>query len=127
MSTSKKVILGLFTIAPLIFLMVYFVLFFTLFVNVASMDLHPHDLPPDEVPLFLQSFVPMMVMMFIAVGSGFILMIYYIVLISKNPSFDSTQRIMWVLIVVFTSTIGQIAYFIVEVWPDKAENIPAQQ
>ncbi|MBL6446953.1 PLDc N-terminal domain-containing protein [Fulvivirga sp. 29W222] len=123
MSTSKKVILGLFTILPLILLMVYFIFFFMFFINIASHEMHK-DILPEEFPLFLQSFIPMMILMFMAVSSGFILMIYYIILISKNRSFDSTQRIIWVLIVVFTSTIGQIAYFIVEVWPDKPDSRP---
>ena len=127
MSTSKKIILGLFTVLPLILFLGYFILFFTFFINMASKEMHHQNISPDEFPLFLQSFIPMMVLMFVAIFSGFILMILYIILISKNKSFDSTQRIMWVLIVVFTSTIGQIAYFIIEIWPDKPAGHIAQQ
>lgn len=118
MSTSKKIILGIFTVLPLVFGFLYFILFFSFFINITSGNIHP-DLNEEQIPQFLQSFAPMFVMLFIAIIIGFVLLIYYLVHISNNHRLDSSQRLLWVLIIVFTSTIGQVAYFILEVWPDK--------
>lgn len=126
MSTSKKIILALFTILPLILFLIYFILFFSFFIKMASQGIHHDDLTADAMPLFLQSFLPMIILMFVAIVTGVGLMIYYIIHISNNKSFDSTQRLMWILIVVFTNAIGQIAYFIMEVWPDKPIKEPHQ-
>lgn len=124
MSTTKKVILGIFTILPALLLIFYIVMFFSFFFNVAVNKMqHAPEVSSNEIPIFLESLIPMFVMMFVAGITGLALMIYYIIHISKNQKFDSTQRLLWILIIVFTNTIGQIVYFILEVWPQK----PAEQ
>lgn len=118
MSTPKKVLLGILTVLPLFLGLLYFILFFVFFINTAADRMHDPDIRPDEFPFLLGSFVPMMVLMLVAVVIGFALMIYYLIHISNNRKFDSTQRLLWILIVIFASTIGQIVYYIMEVWPD---------
>lgn len=120
MNSSKKIILGIFTVLPLVLTLFYIVLFFAFFFEVAVEKIHhePGDLH-NEMPHFLQSFFPMMVMIFVAIIIGIILMVYYLVHVSNNHKFDSTQKLLWVLIIIFTNTIGQIAYFILEVWPER--------
>lgn len=119
MNTSKKIILGLFTILPLVFGLLYFILFFSYFINITSGSIQNPDFSEEQIPQFLQSFAPIFIMLFLAIIIGFVLLIYYLVHISNNHRLDSSQRLLWVLIIVFTSTIGQVAYFILEVWPNR--------
>lgn len=121
MPLIKKIFLGIFTILPALFALLYGIIFFSFFFEMVLENPHYPDDTHNNFPEFIQSFFPMAIMIFVAALAGFALMIYYIVHISKNEKFDTVQRLLWILIIVFTHTLGQIVYFILEIWPSNPE------
>lgn len=116
MSKTKKVILGIFTILPAIFVLFYAVAFASFFFHTLIENAHHPDDFEQHFPSFIQSFFPWFIMVFVAGFTSFILMIYYIVHVARNVKFDTTQRLLWIFIILFTTTLGQIIYFIMEIW-----------
>ncbi len=45
------------------------------------------------------------------------IMIYYIVHANNNPNNDSGKKIMWIIILIFVSSIGCVVYYFVEILP----------
>lgn len=56
----------------------------------------------------------LMMIIFLLLGIiGFVLWIWALISAIQNPALDSTMRIIWVLVIVFTGFIGAIVYLIV--------------
>ncbi|UII21746.1 hypothetical protein [Fulvivirga ligni] len=118
MNKGTKVIIGLLTIFPLVLGFIYAASIFGIIFT--KMNHGPHFEPDDEV--FIRSFLPFF---FILIGSGFVslvMLVYYLVHAAKNERFESTQRLIWILIIVFGNSIGQLVYFFMEIWPDNPKS-----
>ena len=118
MSTSKKIWLGILTFLPFIFFISYFVLFFTVFIgNIHQLEQTHHG---DEFPLeLIQSLFLVFIPIIIASILSLAIMIYYIVHANNNPNNDSGKKIMWIIILIFVSSIGCVVYYFVEILPSK--------
>lgn len=116
MSTSKKIWLGILTFLPFVLFIVYLVLFFTFFIgNIHHLEQTQHN---DEFPVALiQSIVLVFIPIFIASILSLAIMIYYIVHANNNPNNDSGKKIMWIVILIFVSSIGCVVYYFVEILP----------
>lgn len=116
MSTSKKIWLGILTFLPFVLFIVYLVLFFTVFIgNIHHLEQTQHN---DEFPVALiQSIVLVFIPIFIASILSLAIMIYYIVHANNNPNNDSGKKIMWIVILIFVSSIGCVVYYFVEILP----------
>lgn len=119
MSLGKKIILGVFTFLPVTFVMAYVFIFFKFFFSSMS---SPHFEPYVNEEYFFGNLVLLIFLIFTAIIFGVGMMIYYIIHANKNPKFDSNQKLLWILILVFTSFIGNIIYYFVEIIPDKQIN-----
>lgn len=119
MSKSKKIILGILTFLPLILLILYFVLFFSMFLKIPQANASGEVIQPDEIlgamgPLF----AILGTMVLVSIG----LVVYYLVdIFQYNPKFKSggNSRLMWTLIVLLAGMIGMIVYFFAEIVPRK--------
>lgn len=122
MSSTKKIWLGILTFLPFVLVTAYFVLFFTVFLsNIHEFEqTHHHDEFPLEI---IQSLFIMLVPIILAIIISLIVMIYYIVHANNNPNNDSGKKIMWILILIFVTSIGSIVYYFVEILPSKP-NLP---
>ncbi len=116
MSTSKKIWLGILTFLPFVLFIVYLVLFFTVFIgNIHELEQTHHS---DEFPIALiQSLVLVFIPIIIASILSLAIMIYYIVHANNNPNNDSGKKIMWIIILIFVSSIGCVVYYFVEILP----------
>ncbi len=72
---------------------------------------------------FFGNIVLLVLLIFAAIIFGVGMMIYYIIHANKNPKFDSNQKLLWILILVLTSSIGNIIYYFVEIIPEKKNEI----
>ncbi len=101
LSTTQKVVLGIFTMLPLVLLPYLFIQFFRVF----FLDF-PRGLNPDANEEFLegvlQFIVPSMILSFTSLG----LLIFYLVHLSKNNSLNTTERLIWILIMIFGGLLG---------------------
>lgn len=78
---------------------------------------------PNEFPVkFMANFAFMFLFIMIASLGGLALMIYYIIHANNNKTNDSNKKLMWTLVLIFTSTIGSIVYYFVEILPVKTES-----
>jgi len=109
MSRSKKIWLGIFTLLPVLFIGLYFVLFLGFY-----MELQMDTLPVDRDNVFGVRFIFMFLSIVLAMLSGFGMMIYYVIHANKS-NMTSDNKILWILILVLASGIGNIIYYIVHI------------
>jgi hypothetical protein len=116
MTKTKKILLGIFTFLPVLFVMAYVFIFFKFFFSSMS---SPQFDPYFNEEYFFGNLVLLILLIFAAIILGVGMMIYYIIHANKNPKFDSNQKLLWILILVLTSFIGNIIYYFVEIIPEK--------
>jgi len=116
MTKTKKILLGIFTFLPVLFVMAYVLIFFKFFFSSMS---SPQFDPYFNEEYFFGNLVLLILLIFAAIILGVGMMIYYIIHANKNPKFDSNQKLLWILILVLTSFIGNIIYYFVEIIPEK--------
>lgn len=111
LSATQKVVLGIFTMLPLVLLPYLFIQFFYLF----FLDF-PRGLNADTNEEFLegvlQFMVPSMILSFASLG----LLIFYLVHLIKNNSLNTTERLIWILIMIFGGLLGFPVYWYLQVW-----------
>ncbi len=116
MTKTKKIWLGIFTFLPFVFIFLYIATFFLLFAGVFVVEQTGMQ---NEAPVFLLvNFGLAFLSMGLAVITSFALMIYYIIHASNNPKFDSNDRLLWILIMVFAHQIGYIIYWYLKIWKE---------
>ncbi len=119
MTSSTKFWLAIFTFLPIVFLILFFGLFFTVFLeNIIELDQNHGEFPVE----FIRSlfwFIPLIIL--IAVSSLGI-KIYYIVHTNNTTSNDTNKKILWTLLLIFTGSIGSIVYYFIEIVPLKKTN-----
>lgn len=114
MKKSTKIWLGILTFIPIIFVIIYFVGFITVMVTqIPDLEKNTGEFPA----VFLSSFFGILIFLFLAVMIRLGVMIYYIIHASGNPKNDSTKKIMWILLLVFVGSIGNILYYFLEIYP----------
>ena len=115
MSASRKIWLGILTFLPFVLVFIYFILFFTVFLNnIHQLEQSHHD----EFPLELvKSLFIVFIPIFLSIVISLIIMIYYIVHANNNPNNDSGKKIMWTLILILITSVGSLVYYFVEILP----------
>lgn len=118
MTRRKKIWLGILTFLPLLFVIIYiicFAVYMFSFVNV--LEAQAGDPEVADPTIFFGMFGIMFFMIFLSIISTIALLIYYIIHANGNPKFDSNQKLIWILILVLASGIGNIIYYFVEILP----------
>jgi hypothetical protein len=115
MTRNKKIWLGVLTFLPVAFLVLYFIAFALMFVGVFSTMESGGEPNPT---FFIGNFVILFLLIMIAAVLSIGLMIYYIMHITNNSKFDSNQRLMWILIMVFGGMIGFCVYWYLYIWKE---------
>lgn len=119
MSNSSKIILGIITLLPFIFMGAYLVWFMSFFVQMSN-NAGMHD--PDAMP---RQVFGNMIWMFLFLGMAMLisigLMIYYVVHAVNNKKIDSNERLVWILVFIFANMIGYPIYWYMRIWK---ENLP---
>ena len=112
MKTSTKFWLGIFTFLPLFLTLAFIAVFFSIFFeNIIEINENHQKIPFD----FLQSVVGLILSLVVLALFSLGIKIYYIVHTSNNILNDSNKKIMWILILIFTGSIGSIIYYFVEI------------
>jgi len=114
MRKSTKIWLGILTFLPIIFIIIYFGGIVTvLLTQIPELEKNTGEFPP----VFLSSFLGLIFFLFLALSIRIGLMIYFIVHVSDNDKNDTTKKIMWILILIFIGSIGNIVYYFLEIFP----------
>jgi Phospholipase_D-nuclease N-terminal len=64
-------------------------------------------------------FVPFLVSLFVVAMLHIGLMVYYIVHVIRNTAIRETERIIWILLFIFLSTLSFIIYFFMRIVPEE--------
>lgn len=119
MSKSLKIILGIITLLPFVFMGGYFLWFMSFFMRMSD-NLEAGD--PDAVPrLMFGNMGWMFLFLGMAILISFGLMIYYIVHVVNNKKIDSNERLVWILVFIFANMIGYPVYWYMRIW--KGEDV----
>lgn len=114
MSKTGKIVLGIFSFLPLLLFLTYIVFFIGLFTSVFKETIQQQNGRPPEFIMsnigMLMAIIPLLIV--ISLG----LLIYYIVHIMNNTQIDSTERLIWIFIIIFTTMIGFPVYWYMKIW-----------
>ena len=118
MSKSKKIWIGILSFLPLFFSAILLVYMLTVFLPaILEMDQHGNgDIPP---AMFFSHFMPFILLCIFFGILHLGLMIYFIIHAINNPRVKSEERIIWVLVFIFTSSIGFPIYWGIRIWPEE--------
>lgn len=89
----------------------YFVFFFSMFMNIKEME------ETNEPPMaFFGGMIVFVIGFLLAMIISFLSIIYFIIHAAKNPLLeDGNMRVVWILILVLVSGIGNFIYWLVEI------------
>ena len=104
-------------IAPVIMFVLlfagYFVFIFSFLFQIETLENSGQDAPPMA---FFAGFGVFFVLIMLTVLLSLFSLIYYIIHAAKNPNLEeNNMRIVWILILLFISGIGQLIYWYVEI------------
>lgn len=89
----------------------YFAFFFSIFLNMEQLENQTE--PPMQMFIGLGVFF---VIFFLAMFLSLFSLIYFVLHAAKNPNLtDGNMRLVWILIIVFISGIGNIVYWFAEI------------
>ena len=112
MSKSRKLLLGILSVLPLILLAVYLVVFFSFILTI-----YRHANQEDVLPaLVLQNMIWLVLAIFLLAICSLGLLIYFIIHAINNTLIDSTERIIWILVFIFAGSIGFPIYWYMRIW-----------
>jgi hypothetical protein len=109
MSRPGKIILGIITILPFVFLFFYLSMIFHFVREVVWF----HRGRPEDV--FFQMW-PAFIYIALLVIAKIALLVYYIIHAINNQRLDSAERIAWILIFIFIGFIGYPIYWYLRIW-----------
>lgn len=89
----------------------YFAFFLSMFMNMEQME--KSNEPPMEIFIGMGAFF---VLFFVAMFLSLFSLIYFVLHAAKNPNLqEGNMRIVWILIIIFISGIGNIVYWFAEI------------
>lgn len=118
MSKSKKIWIGILSFLPLLISLVLIIYMITVFARMPFGDMQHNngDVPP---AWFLSNMFGMFIWIILSVFIHLGLMIYFIIHAINNTRVKSEERIIWVLVFIFASSIGFPIYWGIRIWPEE--------
>jgi len=116
MSRSSKLFIGILSFLPIVLLLVFLFMIFSMFPTFIEWGNNNHDPAPQEVfsafaPLFFLGFC----MAILSIG----LLIFFIMHLLRHKAMDSTERIIWILVFLFAGIVGYPIYWYMRVWKNE--------
>ncbi|HLU51142.1 MAG TPA: hypothetical protein VKZ42_03190 [Flavobacteriaceae bacterium] len=118
---NKKLWVGILTFVPLLFTLLYlvlFVLFFSTFITDVS------QLSEDEIASYILRNLSWIIgLIFINVVVSLGLLVYYLVHVNRSPQLDTNLKILWSILLIISITISGIVYYFLYILPENISQI----
>ena len=117
MSRSSKLFIGILSFLPIILLLVFLFMIFSMFPTFFQWD--KYEPAPQEV---FSAFAPLFILRF---GMGILsigLLIFFIMHLLRHKALDSTERIIWILVFLFAGIVGYPIYWYMRIWKDDIQS-----
>ncbi len=120
MNKTGKIILGLLTISPFLLIIPMFSSMFRFIIKAEQLENSGVEPGFYEVWNMMGPFMTWIIILSVLSLGIFV---YYLVHALKNDKLDSTFKLIWILLFLFVSSLSQVVYFFMEIWPEdkKAE------
>lgn len=117
MSRGSKLFIGLLSFIPIILL---FVLLFMILRSIPTF-VEWENYEPDAHEVF-SIFAPVIILSIFLGILSLALLIFFIIHLVRNKMMDSTERIIWILVLLFAGIIGYPIYWYMRVWRNEDGN-----
>ncbi len=112
MSKQGKILLGMVSFLPLVFIIIYAIFYYSMF----APSFH-ESIQQNGPPVFLlgdmnQMQISMALLIITALG----LLIYYLIHVMNNRLLDSTDRLTWILIILLANVAAYPIYWYLKIW-----------
>ena len=131
MKKSTKIWLGIATIWPVVYILLFFVVVFSV-VIVGALNPGPHA-PVDNSPasiFFPVGFMAIFVLHILTIMGSLALTVFYIIRVFKTEQLDQNMKIMWMLLLFFMGMMAQPVFWYLYIWrdaPDLSPNLSKEQ
>ena len=116
MSKKGKIMLGIVSLLPLLFILIYIIFFFSMFSS-GFRESSPHSGPP---VFLLNNMNGLSVTMILLVITALGLLIYDVIHVMNNTRLDSSGRFVWLLVILLANVIAYPIYWYMEIWKSPA-------
>ena len=121
-SPPSVILTGIMAFLPLIALGVYILIFFSFFFDLANdLERHTNYITDDS---FERYFLSIFLGIFLVGALGIVSLIYFLVIITRNPLLNSEMRLVWILLSIFGGFIANIVYMFMYVIPQNRGEQP---
>lgn len=117
-SKTAKLSVGLLTLLPLVFL----VLFFFALISGGLREAE-NALASDEPLVFLLPVGYAVVLLIAAIFSNLALSVFYLIHVLNNARLDASQRLVWVFPVLFGGFLGCLIYWLFQIWREEDDRV----
>lgn len=117
MSRNSKIITGILSFLPLIMLFVVLIKAFSMFPEFFYWDRHE----PDPYIVF-STLWPLIIISIIAAIIKLGALIFFIIHMLNNARVHTNERVIWVLVFIFTGGVGYPIYWYMRIWREDALN-----
>ena len=127
MKKSTKIWLGIATIWPIVYLVLFFVVIFSVFI-VAGFNPGPHaPADPSASIFFPLGFMAFFVLHMLTIICSLALTVFYIIRVFKTEQLDQNMKIMWTLLLFFMGMLAQPVFWYLYIWRDAPDLSKEQQ
>jgi len=112
MSKSRRLLIGILSLLPLLLVVVYTISFFGIFISAIRQHGRPEAFPE----MMLDHIVWIMAVALLMGISSLAMLIYFIVHAVNNTAIDSSERLVWILVFIFAGIIGGPVYWYMRIW-----------
>jgi hypothetical protein len=114
MSRSSKAFVGFLSFLPIILLIFFFAMLFTIFPRILEWENH-EPTPPEMFSVFWPIFLLGIIMAILSLG----LLVFFIMHLIRNKQMEGIEKVVWILVFFFAGIVGYPIYWYMRIWSEE--------
>ena len=114
MSRSSKAFIGVLSFMPIVLLILFFIMLFTMFPRFFEWE-HTEPDAQEVLTVFGPLFILGVIMGILSLG----LLVFFIMHLVRSKTMEGIERVIWVLVFLFAGLVGYPIYWYMRVWKDE--------